>query len=137
MYNFVHQCYSYISSLRFGREIIDSCEGVQQGDPLGPFLFSLGIQEIIKNCKSEFNCWYLDDGSLAGDIQTVFTDITNITNAFISHGLEVKPSKSELFLINPQELCIESLKVFDSIMKGAKIVTSSELTLLGTLANKQ
>ena len=104
---------------------------VQQGDPLGPFLFSLGIQEIIKNCKSEFNCWYLDDGTLAGDIQTVFTDITNITNAFTSHGLEVKPSKSELFLINPQELCIESFKIFDSIMKGAKIMTSSELTLLG------
>ena len=83
MYNFVHQCYSHISSLRFGREIIDSCEGVQQGDPLGPFLFSLGIQEIIKNCKSEFYCWYLDNGTLAGDIQTVFTDITN---AFTSHG---------------------------------------------------
>ena len=65
IYNFVNQCYAEKSSLRFGSEIINSEEGVQQGDPLGPFLFSLGIQDLVSSCKSEFNVWYLDDGTLA------------------------------------------------------------------------
>ena len=129
-YNFIHQCYSHKSCLKFGDESIDSCEGVQQGDPLGPFLFSLGIQNIINDCKSEFNCWYLDDGSLAGDVKTVLEDATKITNVLQSHGLEVNPSKSELFLINP-ESHNGTCESFNSIMNGIKIIQKSDLTLLG------
>ena len=60
MYNFTHQCYAINSNLMFGEVVLKSCEGVQQGDPLGPFLFSLGIQDIVKNMKSELNMFYLD-----------------------------------------------------------------------------
>ena len=47
---------------------------VQQGDPLGPFLFSLGIADLTKNCSSEFSGWYLDDGTLAGNPDTIQAD---------------------------------------------------------------
>lgn len=44
--------------------------GVQQGDPLGPLLFSAGIHEVVSSCNVNFpevwGCWYLDDGSLVG-----------------------------------------------------------------------
>ena len=100
---FVYQEYAEKTSLRFGGEIIESNEGVQQGDPLGPFLFSLGIQDLIKDCKSEFNCWYLDDSCLAGNVNTVLPDAQRITLAANSHGLEVNPKKSELFLICPEK----------------------------------
>ena len=99
IYNFIFQCYAQESNLQFGSEVIASCEGIQQGDPLGPFLFSLGIQDIISSMKSELNVWYLDDGTSGGDAITVFEDAREIIKAAESHG--VNPKKSELFLINP------------------------------------
>ena len=116
----------------FCPDTIHSQEGVQQGDPLGPFLFSLGIQDLINDCTSEFNCWYLDDGTIAGDVRSVLKDATLITNAFSSHGLKVNPSKSELILVNPlSNLCNKAPEFFNAIMEGIKIVPKSNLKLLG------
>ena len=43
---------------------------MQQGDPLGPLLFSLVILQFIDavNLRDfvELNLWYLDDGTLVG-----------------------------------------------------------------------
>ena len=44
---------NFQESLRFGQNHISSTAGVQQGDHLGPLLFSLSI-------------WYLDDGTFLG-----------------------------------------------------------------------
>ena len=41
--SFVHSAYSSPSSLFWEDKIIQSAEGVQQGDPLGPLLFFLTI----------------------------------------------------------------------------------------------
>ena len=132
IYNFVYQCYSEKSNLFFGPDTMYSEEGVQQGDPMGPFLFSLGIQDLVRNCDSEFNCWYLDDGTLAGDVESVLKDATMITNAISSHGLKVNPSKSEIFLVNPiSDLCKKAPESFNRIMQGIKVLPKSELKLLG------
>ena len=40
---FVHSAYSSPSSLYCGNDILQSSEGVQQGDPLGPLLFCLSL----------------------------------------------------------------------------------------------
>ena len=47
--------------------------GVQQGDPLGPLLFCLVLNILVKDICSDPNCanlsfhsWYLDDGVVAG-----------------------------------------------------------------------
>ena len=76
IYHYIYQCYSTTSSLYFGSYSEDGCvieskEGVQQGNPLDPFLFSLATMELISSCESELNCWYLDDGTLASDTKTV------------------------------------------------------------------
>ena len=47
IYSWVHFCYSKHSFLFFGDFIISSEAGVQQGDPLGPFLFCLVLQVLI------------------------------------------------------------------------------------------
>ena len=39
-------CYGAPSRLLFGSHPIDSCAGVQQGDPLGPLLVAAAIHEV-------------------------------------------------------------------------------------------
>ena len=52
---------------------LGSKQGVQQGDPFGPLLFSLVLHKLIRSIASDsecskllFNLWYLNDGTLAG-----------------------------------------------------------------------
>ena len=51
---------------------------VQRGDPLGPLLFSLAINDAISSCKSEFNMGYLDHGTLGSSVDVVFSDFVKI-----------------------------------------------------------
>ena len=53
IFKWVHFCYSKHSHLFFGDFIISSQAGVQQGDPLGPFLFCLVLQVLISKLKTE------------------------------------------------------------------------------------
>eukprot|EP00971_Amphidinium_carterae_P211897 4204848-Amphidinium_carterae.1 len=44
---FVDFCYAASSQIQFGDHIIQSSRGVQQGDPLGPILYSLAVQSVV------------------------------------------------------------------------------------------
>ena len=58
IYKWVHFCYSQHSFLFFGSYIIPSQAGVQQGDPLGPFLFCLVLQVLVNkvcDCVPHFS----------------------------------------------------------------------------------
>ena len=76
IYKWVHFCYSQHSFLFFGSYIIPSQAGVQQGDPLGPFLFCLVLQVLVNKVRTcvpnlSLNNWYMDDGSLFGKVEDV------------------------------------------------------------------
>ena len=65
IFKWVHFCYSNHTHLFFGNYIISSQAGVQQGDPLGPFLFCLVLQVLISKIKDEvpdldLNNWYME-----------------------------------------------------------------------------
>ena len=48
-------CYAQPSKLYFGSETISSEKGVQQGDPLGPMLFALAIQPLLKDLSRGYS----------------------------------------------------------------------------------
>ena len=70
-----------------GHLLTDSCtilstNGVQQGDPLGPFLISAGIHRIISRLKHKYGATvqmcYPDDGVIAGmlsDLELFFNEM--------------------------------------------------------------
>ena len=133
MYHYVYQCYANESSLFFGnQDIIQSKEGVQQGDPLGPFLFSLAINDLVSSCESPLNLWYLDDRTLGGSVTQVIQDYKRILEATSNLGLQINPGKCELYLVNPLlEECKNALDTFNNVTPGVKLLNKANLKLLG------
>ena len=62
LFPLVYSSYASPSLLFWSDKIINSAEGVQQGDPLGSLLFCLTIHSLVSHLSSEFCVWYLDPG---------------------------------------------------------------------------
>ena len=93
---FVHVSYSSPSSLFWGDKTIQSAEGVQQGDPLGPLLFCLTIHPVVSQLKSELCVWYLDDSTIGGPAEDVKHDLEVIVREGAALGLHLNERKSEV-----------------------------------------
>ena len=130
LYPYLWQCYRNSSLLFFGENTILSQIGAQQGDPLGPLLFSLTIHKLIQNLKSELNVWYLDDGTVCDDPDIVYNDFKTIINESENLGLHINPSKCELFFLSGS-IDEEIVSKFNAICPGICVTTKEDLTLLG------
>lgn len=126
LYPFVHSCYSGQSFLRFGQFTLLSDEGSQQGDPLGPLLFCSTVMSLVNRVRSEFNCWYMDDGTLGGDVDTLLKDFNTIVEDGRNLGLVVNTSKCEI--ITDDE---EVVGMFKLVAPDIKHVKASAAMLLG------
>ncbi|XP_062530416.1 uncharacterized protein LOC134200792 [Bombyx mori] len=133
IYPYLYQCYGNPSKLVYKENLVESATGCQQGDPLGPAIFSLGIHPVLRELKSSLNLWYLDDGTLGGDISTVLKDLEYLKSALASLGLELNFAKCELF-INASCCSVPVSDVFAKFNTAApniKVVDENSLMLLG------
>ena len=133
LYNLLWQAYSNPSHLFYRNQILSSETGIQQGDPGGPALFSLGLDKIIKSLKSEVNLWYLDDSNMADSPHIVLEDLQLLLRELNKIGLSINTSKCELTcldldnpdsVINDFKLLLPDLKttsIDDSIILGSPI----------------
>ena len=126
IYPLVHSFYSAPSSLFWGDKIIQSEEGVQQGDPLGPLLFCLAIHRHCEQLRSPLCVMYLDDVSVGGSVDDVLHDL-NVIKAADNLGLSLNFMKCEIICHN--DSVRNNLLV---ALPGAKVVSPERACLLGS-----
>ena len=87
--------YGNSSRLIFGSEsnpvVLQSQQGVHQGDPLGPALFATGIQDIL-----------------------VKTQVDHVDVTFLAY-------LDDVFILGPPTKCLDAFNDFKSVLKSAKL----------------
>ena len=106
-----------------------SAEGPQQGDPLGPLMFSITIQPILDKLNSELVIGYLDDITLGGGVHQVAADIEIVVKDAEAMGLILNANKCELISFESENIPpittfdnYQLIKPNDAILLGAPIL---------------
>jgi hypothetical protein len=126
LFPFIDSCYAGRSFLQFGQYTLMSDEGPQQGDPLGPLLFCASIMSLVKRVKSQCNIWYMDDGTLGGEVETLLEDFRMLTLEGKNLGLVVNIAKCEV--ITDDEEVLQKIR---DIAPSIQHVSTASAMLLG------
>ena len=104
-----------------------SDEGVQQGDPLGPLLFSLAIFDVCQQIQSVqgvgWSGWYLDDGNLAGTLAALTESMAIMNEGLQAVNVQLNFRKCKLWSPCPSGI--------PSVSWASFVDYDSEITVLG------
>ena len=80
-------------------EVISSCEGTTQRDPLAMAMFALAVLPLIDSLESEVKqCWYADDASAGGRLQGLKSWWDKLTLLGPQYGYFPNPEKTWLIV---------------------------------------
>ena len=138
IYHLLWQAYSEPTPLFHGTSEISSASGLQQGDPSGPAVFSLAVHQVISAATAPFNCWYLDDGTLGGEVNTICSDLRELISGMARIGLDINPAKCEIILPSnaTEEQKNFAVGEIHKLLPRASTLTDAELTVLGAPITK-
>ena len=127
LFPLVYFVYSEPSTLFWGDKLVQSSEGVQQGDPLGPLLFCLTIHRLTMQLRSEFCAFYLDYGTLGGSVGDVAEDLWSVERMAEDLGLQLNRGKSEV-------ICGDTATRESSLLAapGLHVTSPTDASLLGS-----
>ena len=105
IYHHVRQMYDSPSTLIYvkGKDIVklQSEEGVHQGDPLGPVLFSIALQPIIASVQDRHQdttmLAYLDDVYVVGLPESSISVFDDVKGSLKDVGLTIRDEKCKLY----------------------------------------
>lgn len=109
LYAFVSWCIETQSYVAWDNGAFLSAQGVPQGDPLGPFLFCLVLQVLVKSIEKKcpnlvLNKWFMDDGTIVGSAKEVNTVIDIIVSEGPELGLFFSTKKSRVCSLSQKAL---------------------------------
>ena len=132
----VDSCYMRDSVLLLDTHQLNSSRGVQQGDPLGPALFALGIHEDILQARAaaearfpgelEWTAFFLDDGTAAGSARAVRLFAEDLRARLRAKGLDVNLDKCDVIPTAGTQTLVQV-----SDFPGMRFVTDGNFKLLG------
>jgi hypothetical protein len=121
--------YNDSSALSFGSFSLESAEGPQQGDPLGPLYFCITVHKLLSSLTSEFVVGYLDDISFGDSTETAIKDFLQLETEASKLGLLLNRSKCEvvgaskesLQLLNEMNIVVTATKMSDATLLGVPL----------------
>jgi len=114
----------------WGDKIIQSAEGVQQGNPLGPLLFCLGTHQMCTQLESEVSLFCLDNGTLGGNVDDLMHDLNVVEWEGAEIGLQLNGEKSEIVCAHP-----DTVNSILPSLQGAQVVEPSMASLLDIIGD--
>lgn len=113
-------CYSRWTPLFLSNGlVVHSRTGVQQGDPLGPALFAIGLaallKEVTRRCveNADTVLAYLDDAFIAGSLGAVEEFFVTLVAVSEEYGMTVRPDKCHWVSLAAMPASLADLDVLD------------------------
>ena len=133
IYPLMKQAYGFSSPIFYMEHELHSETGLHQGDPLAALAFALVINPIIRDIASPFNAWFIDDGTVGGELDQALADVGRLERRFSEIGLSLNHSKCEFSVLatTPSIPLEQILARVGQVMPDIALIPSERMTLLG------
>ena len=128
----MQSAYTEASTLFYAGGGIQSEEGVQQGDPLGPVLFCMAVQPLLSEAQVDLRIGYLDDLTFGDSLPKLADALIALQDSASDVGLKLNINKCELItsasaVIPPSLACIKRVDPSIATLLGSPLQSSTAM----------